>query len=167
MLSLFIGILPSKEKNVISVAPPCSSELSVEKNRTFKSADENGADFKITLKNTSETLMSFELTAANLSKPCSNEPHSGNGKSSSKNVDLDISFNMGGYENLSNNKVSNKNILVLKPNESKEFTVHVLAPSGSQYNTWGCIEVTANAIECKPGSSDIILSVYLPDPSEK
>ena len=56
--------------------------------------------------------------------------------------------------------------ITLDPEQTKEFTVTATAPNATVYNTWGCIKVEAISDTYETISDEIILSVYIPDPSQ-
>jgi len=167
MIAMIIAGFSSTEKTFIKDSQKCSAKLSVEKNRTFKSAYKDGADFKLTLTNTSGSTTTYELVVSKSSSPCSNKPSlNKNRKSAVKNSDLDISLQNTGYNSFSKIKSKKNNSITLFAGQSKQFTLKAIAPEGTPYNTWGCIEVKANSTNCNTASAEIILSVYIPDPLE-
>ena len=164
IITIIIGGLPSKDKVTIKNTQNCSAELTVEKNRSFKSANENGVEFKLTLTNTSDASASYELITSKLLSSCSNRASKNNlSKSSMKNSDLNVFIKQNNSKALSNDQ---NNVITIESGQSKEFIVNALVPEGTSYNTWGCIKVEANSTNCKSAVAEIILSVYIPDPSE-
>lgn len=143
----------------------CSATLVVEKNRSSKSADEEGAQFILILTNTSRDTKSFNLSTKNLSEPCNNKTLQYNRGTHSKNSVLDVSFQSF---SASRNRLSNE----LQPNikldsgESYKFIVNVTVPKGTPYNTWSCIEVGAISTDCESTLDTETLSVFVVDPSE-
>ena len=69
----------------MSYGQVCNSELKVYKDRNFKAANQNGAEFWMELTNKSATPTSFTITTKNLETSCSNETL----RTSAKNVKLD------------------------------------------------------------------------------
>jgi len=135
----------------------CSAELSVEKNRSFKSADVvEGTSFMLNLKNTSSRRSTFILSTKNISSSCSN--NNSNLRARTENVDTDISL----YSEISRNS----NLITLEQGETYSFKVNISVPEGTQYNKWSCIEVEATSNDCDSFSVKTVLSVYIPDPSE-
>ena len=80
-----------------------------------------------------------------------------------KNSDLNVFIKQNNSKALSNDQ---NNVITIESGQSKEFIVNALVPEGTPYNTWGCIKVEANSTNCKSAVAEIILSVYIPDPSE-
>ncbi|MEP3836822.1 MAG: Fn3-like domain-containing protein [Algibacter sp.] len=162
IFTIFIGGT-TIEKNSSSINDlNCSATLKVQKDRSFKSATENGAQFILTLTNTSGKPASYKLTASKSLNPCTNNKSTNMSKSAVRNSDLYISLN----QNTAYSSTSENSAISLENGESKEFKVSVTVPEGTEYKTWGCIEVKANALNCNSVSAEIILSVYIPDPTE-
>jgi|GEM_PF-1205708 len=167
IFAVIIAGFTSKEDVLIKNSQNCSAELSVEKNRSFKSAYKDGANFKLTLKNTSQNTTTYDLTASKSLSPCSNKTsENAYSKSRIKNSDLNTSFKNTGYTSFSKETSKKNNSITLRAGQSKEFTLHAIVPQGTAYKTWGCIQVKANSTSCKSTSAEIILSVYIPDPSQ-
>ena len=153
--------LYASEKN----ASDCSAQLIVEKNRSSKSADEDGAQFILVLTNTSSDTRTFNLSSKNLSEPCNNKAQQYNRGTGSKNSVLDVSFQSMGLSRNSMANTSNSNIK-LNSGESYKFVVNVTVPKGTPYNTWSCIEVEVTSTDCESLSETKTLSVFVVDPSE-
>lgn len=162
IIAVFIGGYPS----LINDSQNCSAELTVDKNRSFKSATENGAQFKLLLKNTSQTVTTYKLSTTKLLKDCSNKTYKNLNKSTVKNSNLEVSFKSNETGVLSKNSSSQYDIITLEAGQSKEFILNAQVPEGTVFNTWSCIEVKASATNCKSVSASTILSIYIPDPSE-
>jgi hypothetical protein len=157
--------LSTTEKNIAN-SNNCSAELIVEKDRSSKSADQDGAQFILVLTNTSREVKTFNLSTRNLSEPCSNKNTTQyNRGTSSSNVELDISI-QNSTLNRNGSKTSSQFEIELNGGESHKFTVNVKAPKGTPFNTWSCIEVEAKSADCKSMSETQVLSVYVVDPSE-
>lgn len=165
IITLIVAGFPLKEGFSVNDLQNCSAELTVEKNRSYKSATENGVEFKLMLKNTSGSTNSFRLSSINLSTQCTNNTDNGLSKSSVENSNVDVSFKLSNSK-MSSIGSSDHNIITLDAGASEEFIVIGMVPNGTPYYTWGCIEVKANSISCKSVSDEIILSVYIPDPTE-
>ncbi|WP_298555763.1 hypothetical protein [uncultured Algibacter sp.] len=161
LITLIFTILPSKEKVTVNNLQNSSAELSVEKNRNFKSIDEDGANFILKLKNTSGSRKSFIIRATLDSSPCSNEYNSN--LSSKENSNLYMLLEVDNSQSMSNTESSIQT--TLDAEQTKQFTLTATAPNGTEFNTWGCIKV--EAISNKTISDEIILSVFIPDPSEE
>lgn len=167
IITLFTSIPSSINNKYIEDDINCTAELTVEKNRSFKSAYADGANFKLTLTNTSNTTTSYKLAALNLSSPCSNNPNENlQRRTASKNSDVIVSFKMNNSLKYANKKTKQSNTITLDAGQSKEFIVNAMIPEGSPYNTWSCIEVKASSINCNASTAEVILSVFIPDPNE-
>lgn len=155
----FTGIFNYAGIETIDNLQNCRSELSVEKNRSFKSADEEGATFSLVLENKSSTSVSYQLSAKNLSTSCKNKAAEANGSKNS-NVSLEVSFQTN------DTYMTESNTVIIGSGESLKFKVYVKVPNGTPFNRWGCVEVEAASQECGSDSLKTILSVYVPNPSE-
>lgn len=134
----------------------CKAELSVEKNRNTKSADESGADFWVVLKNTSSSTVTYDLSTYNLEESCATK----NKMTTASNVKLDVKI-------LSeNSKALVEKGISLKAGQSYRFKVFVTVPIGTKYNTWSCVEVRAIPGSCKQNIISTMLKVFVPDPSK-
>ncbi len=142
----------------------CSAELSVEKNRSSKSADEEGAQFVLVLTNTSSVSKTFSLSARQLAQSCKKGNAQYNRGTQSGNAALNIAFQTNGLQRKSSNNASE---ITLSSGESYKFIVNVTVPEGTPYNVWSCIEVEATASDCKSLSETTTLSVFTVDPSEE
>ncbi len=161
IMILIVNGIPQTNNVSNEVLQSSSAELSVEKDRSFKSADENGANFKLKLKNTSGSRNSFIIRASLDSTPCSNKQNS-NLLSKENNSDLYILLEADNTKSKSN---SQSNIqITLEPEQTKDFTITATTTNDTPYNTWGCIKV--EAISNETISDKLILSVYVPDPSQ-
>lgn len=150
-----------KSEVTVSNSQNSVAELSVEKDRSFKSADENGAKFKLKIKNTSGSRNSFIIRASMDSTPCSNKYNS-NLSNKSNNSNL---FMLLETDNAKSKSNSQSNIqITLEPEQIKDFTITATITNNTKYNTWGCIKV--EAISNETISDKLILSVFIPDPSQ-
>ncbi|GHC61632.1 hypothetical protein GCM10008083_28540 [Ulvibacter litoralis] len=134
----------------------CNVELSVEKNRNTKSADESGAEFWMVLKNTSSSSASYDLSALSLEESCATK----NKMTSAANVKLDVNILSQESNSLAGKGIS------LKAGQTYKFKVFVTVPKGTKYGTWSCIEVKAKSSACKQDINGTMLRVFVPDPSE-
>ena len=159
-----LAVTLSKTDKKITSTNDCSAQLIVEKDRSFKSADQDGAQFVLVLTNTSRNTKTFNLSTRNLSEPCSNKAQY-NRRSSPKNSELDVSFQNSTYNRNSANTPS-QNEIQLNSGESYKFIVSVEVPKGTPFNTWSCIEIEAKSKDCISLSETKTLSVYVADPSE-
>ncbi len=154
----------SKSNEELTASNDCSAQLIVEKDRSFKTADEEGAQFILVLTNTSKDVKAFSLSSKKSSKPCRNNAQYNRGNSS-KNVELDVSFQNSNL-NRSNTKTTSNNDVLLKSGESYKFIVNVKAPKGTQFNIWSCIDVEVKSKDCESTLDTKTLSVFVADPSE-
>ena len=141
----------------------CESELTVEKNRNTRSADETGTSFRLVLKNTSSTTQTYYLSANNAATACTNNSKYNQRSAGSKNVSLNVSLET---KNSDHSQRSKLNEITLNSGQSYSFDVYVSVPKNTPYNTWSCIQVEAKSKSCGTLSSKTTLNVYVPDPSE-
>ena len=153
LFSFALFITPSK-----LFSQNCNVELKVEKNRNFKSADENGVVFDLVLTNNSAQKDQFSLAQNFLKLSCSNEIH----KSTSANVILTT-------EILDSNSKSilKDELISLNAGQSYKFKVKVGAAEKKDYQKWSCLEIKATSQNCKTVASSTTLSIFLPDPLEE
>jgi len=161
----FLAVTITKSEEDITNSKDCSAQLIVEKNRSFKSADQEGAQFILVLTNTSNESKTFNLSTSNLSEPCNNKGQYNRGTASSKNVELDVTFKNNSL-NRNSTGISANNDIQLKSGESYRFIVNVQVPSGTPFNTWSCIEVEVKSTDCGSKLDSKTLSVFVPNPSE-
>lgn len=140
----------------------CNAELSVEKNRSIKSAGENGVFFTLILKNTSSTTKTYSITAEKTKQACEKGSNHVS-KSGITNPDLDVAVLLP--DNLTS-KLSNTTVSV-NAGASQKFYVKVDVPDGTPYHNWSCLMVTAKSENCGTNGAEAILSVYIPNPSEE
>jgi len=158
LLTTFLASTFNINKNVDNYQD-CKADLSVEKNRSFKSADEEGTQFTLYLENTSSKTATYVLSTKNLEEPCDNLKGRAN---SGANVNLNVSIQSNNGV-ISSSKGNNE--VTLRSGETHKFFVNITVPEGTRYNTWSCIEVSATSKSCT-NSESTILSVFVPDPSE-
>tara|TARA_R110002050_G_scaffold243212_3_gene379718 strand:+ start:9554 stop:10051 length:498 start_codon:yes stop_codon:yes gene_type:complete len=150
-------------------------ELYVEKNRNYESTFKGNANFKLVLKNTSAKTTTYHLSTTKYLKPCSNEINKtsvlnkkSDKKNSKNNIDLN-SFLLNSNKTVlskHSKEKGGKNKVVLNGGQSYKFNVSVIAPEGTPYNRWGCIEVKATEDTSELNTASTILSVFVPDPTE-
>lgn len=157
LLTTFATSVFNSSDNTVDYYQDCKAELTVEKNRSFKSADEDGASFTLTLKNTSSKSATYSLTTTNLSQPCDNKK---NRSASETNVKLNVSITSSSFNAIPNN------VVTLKGGQTYKFVVNVTVPEGTRYNSWSCIDVEAQSKNCISNSIKSTLSIFVPDPSE-
>ncbi len=151
MMLCFINV----NNEVINVGN-CNAELTVEKNRHNRSTDNGTARFRLVLKNTSNSKQTYQLSTMNMDKPGNNKM-----KKNFKSLPDNVAFKF-----LHKKSLKNANEVTLNGGEVYKFMVDVTVPDGTQYNTWGCIEVTATTAQCK-STAKTFLNVYVSDPSEE
>ncbi len=162
IFTLLLSLSNTTQKSHVDFVQNCSAELTVEKNRRFQSANEDGAEFKLTLKNTSGSTATYNVSTSMLNSPCANTKN----KSivAAKNSELNVSFKQNNSTDLAQKDL---NTITLAPGVSKEFIVNVMTIEGTKYNSWGCVEVKATSTNCNNTSAKIVLSVFVPDPTEE
>lgn len=160
-----LAVTLSKSDNNVITLNDCSAQLNVEKNRSSKSADEDGAQFILTLTNTSKETKTFSLDSKRVSQPCGNNKAQYHRGTSSTNVDLNVSFQNNSLNRNASNTGSNDKIS-LSSGESYRFIVNVTVPEGTPFNIWSCIEVEVKSTDCKAVLDSKTLSVFVTDPSE-
>ena len=156
LLTTFVASIFSASENTVDYYQDCNAELSVHKDRSFKSATEDGASFKLTLTNTSSKAATYKLSTTNLDEPCNN---TGDRASAESNVKLDVAIQSHTLRAVPNNEIT------LKSGESYSFSVKVTVPNGTKYNKWSCINVEAKSKSCN-STTVKTLSVFVPEPSE-
>jgi hypothetical protein len=154
LTTLVASIFNSSEKTV-EYYQDCNAELSVQKDRNFESATEDGANFILILKNTSSKSATYTLSTKNLLEPCYNNDD----RSTTANVNLNVSLQTNTLKGASENKIT------LKSGQEYTFTVNVTVPKGTKYNSWSCIDVEAKSENCSTVTKTT-LSVFVPDPTE-
>ena len=152
--SFILGLSNYSSESTENFYQNCQAELKVEKNRSFKSADEEGASFVLTLKNTSSSSEVYTIETKNLESSCYDTK-----KWAGANISLQTNTL------LSNNSGQASTKVTLKSGESLSFIVEVTVPEGTSYEKWGCIEVSATPKKCASPVKQI-LSVYVPNPSK-
>jgi hypothetical protein len=156
LLTIFVASIFNSSENTVEYDQECSAELSVLKDRSFKSADEDGANFIITLKNSSSKTAMYTLSTSHLSEPCDNK---GGRASTEGNVNLNVSILTNTLRAIPSNEIT------LKSGQSYSFIVKVTVPEGTRSNSWSCINVQAESKNCSLKSIKT-LSVFVPEPSE-
>lgn len=134
----------------------CNANLSVEKNRNVRSADESGTSFSLELKNTSSSRLTYTISTVYLKKSC--DPKKNNSKES--NVELALSIVDNNFELFSNNEVT------LDVGQTFYFKVKVNVPEDTPYYKWSCVEVQVKSDKCNSISDTQLLKIYVPNPSE-
>lgn len=140
----------------------CNAELTVEKNRSIKSAGEGGAFFTLVLKNTSSFSKTYTITSSKTKQPCKK---SNNNISKSTNTNPDLNVYIQLPDNLNSNAQDAS--LTLSGGSSQKFYVKVEVPENTPYDTWSCLSISAKSENCSSNGAETILSVYIPNPSEE
>lgn len=161
-----LAVTLSKTDKNTATSNDCSAQLIVEKDRSFKSADEEGAQFILVLTNSSSETKTFNLSSKQLTEPCHNNKSQYNRNTGSSNSVLDVSIQNNSL-NRNNANSSPQLDITLNSGESYKFIVNVKVPKGTPFNTWSCIEVEAKSSDCKSLSETKTLSVFVVDPSEE
>lgn len=154
----FAGIVNYSSNEASLNLQDCHSELTVEKNRSFKSADQDGATFFLVLENKSSMTAVYDLSTKNISAQCKNNNNTLN--ATGPNVEMNIALQQVDSDQPTNSKIS------LDSGKSFRFKVKVTVPAGTPFNKWSCIEVKAIPESCPSNAVKTILSVYVPNPSE-
>ena len=153
--SLVLGISNYSPESTEITNQNCRAELKVEKNRSYKSADEGGASFVLFLENTSNSSATYTISTKNLESSCYDSS-----KSAGAHVSLPVTMQLLNKPNQSAGKVT------LRSGEVLKFIVNVKVPDGTPLEKWSCIEVSALPANCPSSSINTILSVYVPNPSK-
>ncbi len=132
----------------------CGGDLTVDKGRNVRSADEDGTQFSLSLVNTSSKSQTYQISTVELKESCATDHY----KSTAPNVNLNISV-------LQKNDSQVKEITLAK-GETAALKVQVNVPAGTPFNRWSCIEVQAQAKSCNSVAS-AMLRVFVPDNSEE
>lgn len=156
LLITFMASIFTSSDNAVEYYQDCKAELSVYKNRSFESANEDGASFKLTLTNTSSKSATYTLSSTNLLEPCDNK----SGRASAQNnVILNVSIQANTLRAIPSNEIT------IKSGQSYSFVVNVTVPDGTRLNSWSCIDVEAQSKNCS-STVKTTLSVFVPEPSE-
>ena len=156
----FIGATSPSNEIANEELQNCDSELTVEKNRTFKSADKDGVSFSLHLQNKSLKAQTYVISAKNISESCAN-----NKNYADPNVQLEPYIVLP-YDKAPNNTDDSSAEIEIQPGQSIDFHVKIKVPNNTPVYRWGCIEVEASSTDCSSRTPKAILSVYIPNPSE-
>lgn len=157
LLTTFMASIFNSVEHTTVYYQNCEADLSVEKDRNYETANEDGASFILNLKNTSSKTETYQLSTTNLLEACDN--NSSGRSSGASNVTLDVSIVSMGSRNRSNDGIT------LNSGETYSFVVQVSVPKGTAYNSWSCIDVIAASKDCS-NPAKTTLSVFVADPSE-
>ncbi|RZN79666.1 MAG: hypothetical protein EVB11_12245 [Winogradskyella sp.] len=134
---------------ITAIAQNCNAELSVYKNRPYKSLDvsrTNKTIYKLKLTNTSSQKQTYSISTSQPDINCSNNTLKK--RIGEDNAKLLVSFSQ------SINKKT------LYPGQEFEFSVTVAAPKNSEIRKWGCVEVLVKTDNCSTVTSKV-LSTYI------
>lgn len=157
LLTIFVASIFNSSDNTVEYYQDCNAKLSVYKDRSFKSADDDGASFTLTLENKSSKTTTYTLSTSNLLEPCDNK---GGRATTDSNVNLNVSIQSNTLRAIPSNEIT------IKSGQSYKFVVNVTVPEGTRYNSWSCIDVQAQSKSCDSSALRATLSVFVPDPSE-
>lgn len=118
---------------------------------------EKGASFSLELKNTSYQTTTFKLSKEFLKTSCANKHN----KSTLPNTEVGVSFQ---FDNTAKKNANNE--ITLKAGEVLKFEVKINNPKGTPLKSWSCIEIIANANNCKNEIATTTLGVYMADPAD-
>lgn len=139
VLFLFVGLYSS-------IAQQCQAELTVEKNRKYKTVSEEGALFTLELSNKSNSTSTYTISSELLEQACGNASI----KSNKPNTQVDVSVLS------SNRSVLQDNTISVGPNATKKFKVLVNSAQNSSMEAWGCVQITATSKNCSSGTSTVL-----------
>ncbi len=151
----FAWISNTPSESIFDDAQNCKASLSVEKDRNFKSADQDGASFVLILENKSNSSATYTINTRNLETACY-----GKNKPSASNVSLQAALSAYDSILIADNEIS------LEGGEEVKFEINVTIPEGTPINSWSCIEVEAIPQSCASPPIKTTLSVFVPNPSE-
>ncbi len=135
----------------------CAAAFSVENDRNVDSADEDGAQFVVNIKNNGSQTTTYELRSVFQDTSCSTQ----NRSSQTSNVRLNVAFfsSVSGSQQINRIKVS--------PGQSVQMKVNITVPAGTLFNRWSCIQLEAFDPNCSSVAGSQLLRVFVPDPSEE
>ena len=162
LLICFIGFVIGNQHVFSQNNKGCNAELSVEKNRSIKSAGEKSAFFTLILKNTSSSTKTFNISAGNTTYSCKKNNYNVT-KGSNINPELNVSIQWP-KDIVSK---TNDNSITLSGGVTQKFYLKVEVPDGTPFYTWSCLKVNAKSEDCSSDGAETILSVYIPNPSEE
>ncbi len=141
----------------ITYSQSCNASLVIENGINIGTADEDGTQFILIVKNESGKSQSYQLNANFLSASCATANRANLGE----NIPLDVHFKSRDDSSLGATRIT------LSPNESKRINIDIQVPQGSAYNRWSCIQLELNAETCSSIVATQALRVFVPDPSEE
>lgn len=154
--TFYVGLMSTSSETEALNTLECQADISVEKDRNFKSADESGATFIMLLENKSTESAIFDISSQNITAQCSNNPID----PAEPNVQLNVSYLLFESDQTMYTKIT------MNAGQTYKFRVKVTVPNGTPFNRWGCIQINAKPELCHSYSVNTVLSVYVPNPSE-
>ena len=152
-----IAVLTTLLVSEIAYSQSCNASLTLQSSKNVGTADEDGTQFVLMIKNNSSKSMDFELNTNFLSTSCA----SSNKANVGDNIPLDVHFIRNGNSSLGSMRLS------LSPNESRTINVDVQVPARSPYNRWSCIQLELNSEQCSNLVATQLLRVFVPNPTEE
>ena len=156
MRHLGLALMVCMISSVSAYGQVCDAKLEVEKQRSSKSVNANGALFSLILTNTSNEAMTFDIVAESSDVKCDPIRMANTGK----NVLVDTAVLS------SDGKSSLGNVVTLRPGEELSFKVRAMSKDNTSYNVCSCVTVKAISVQCKSAALETVLKVFLPNPSE-
>ncbi|XMO86323.1 hypothetical protein AAFN75_16170 [Algibacter sp. AS12] len=182
VLTMFIGGTSLQKKNSTINTQNCSATLTVHKDRSFKSATENGAEFMLTGVSMLSALQDVQLTITEKSdKPNTEKIHfyilqvANNTSDSitftltSENIDcneegfeLQTDFNFEFYNLNQTEQISE---VTVANNSAVKFYLKKITPENAQKSAWNCARIEASNAEGNYTSS-ITMKSLVQDPTK-
>lgn len=152
-----LAILTTLLISDLAFSQSCNASLALEGNKNIGSADEDGTQFVLIVKNESNQTQNYQLDSNFLTTSCatSNKANLGD------NIPLDVYFKSQLNSALGSTR------LTLSPNESQRINIDIQVPQGSPYNRWSCIALELNSDQCSSVVATRTLRVFVPDPTEE
>lgn len=136
-------------------AQTCESVFKVEKDRNFRSVDQDGTTYWLSLTNLSSFQKTYTVDLTDLVSPCNNNIHPMTGP----NVSLEL-------EVLDENSNPIGTQINVAAGQTYRFQINVSVPDGTTLERWSCVEVKVNTNNCV-NTLSTNLSIYVPDPSQE
>ena len=141
----------------IGNAQNCAADLSVKKNRSYKSVNsKNGAVYHLILTNKSASDQLFTISVKESEVDCSNKHLPSKRANVSLNVELIDS----------KNKVLVGNQIKIGAGQAISFKAKVTAYQNTPLESWGCIELQAVSNKCRTVSDSTLLKAYVPNSAD-
>ncbi|MEP2937058.1 MAG: Fn3-like domain-containing protein [Gilvibacter sp.] len=152
-----LAILTTFLVSEIAYSQSCDASLVLEGNKNVGSADEDGTQFVLIVKNESNTTQNYQLNTNFLAESCA----SANKANVGENIPLDVHFKSQLNSTLGSTR------LTLSPNQSQRINIDIQVPQGSSYNRWSCIQLELASEQCSNLVATQLLRVFVPDPTEE